>query len=439
MTGRTGALDLDDIQGLVIRGYRMPRATYLFHRFDGGAAARAWLRAMVDPVTTAAEWDAEPQWCANVALTYGGLEAAGLSPDSLASFPEDFRQGMAARAEYHLGETGADLPANWDPEPPFAVRGVHAMLLISAHDQAVLEDRVGFFRELARSIGDVVEVGSRVANALPGGDREHFGYRDGISQPTLKGSGLEDGPHSDREAVEPGEFLLGHPDELGNTDMPGPEVLVRNGTYAVYRTLRQDVAAFRAFLAAHRDSELLAAKLMGRWPSGAPLVLSPTGDDPQLGGDPQRNNDFDYADDPLGYVCPRGAHMRRARPRDGGTDGRRRLLIRRGLPYGKVLPDGAPDDRVDRGLVGMFLNASIERQFEFVQRKWLNWAQFDGLGNDPDPVTGPGGGTFTSQGRPLPRRYTGLPRFVTGGGGDYFFLPGITALRFLGAHRADDI
>jgi Dyp-type peroxidase family len=424
---------------LVIRGYRMPRATYLFYRFDSGAAARAWLRAMVDPVTTAAEWDATPQWCANVALTYVGLEAAGVAPDWLDTFPDDFKQGMAARAEYHLGETGADLPANWDPEPPFAVRGVHAMLLISAHDKAVLDDRVAVHREIARSIGDVVEVGSEVAQALPGGDREHFGYRDGISQPTLKGSGLEDGPHADREAVEPGEFLLGHADELGNTDMPRPEVLVRNGTYAVYRKLRQNVAAFRGFLAAHPDGELLSAKLMGRWPSGAPLALSPQVDDPQLGDDRHRNNDFDYADDPLGYVCPRGAHARRARPRDGGTAGRRRLLIRRGLPYGKPLPDGAPDDGVDRGLVGMFLNASIERQFEFVQRRWLNWAQFDGLDKDPDPITGPGGGTFTKQGYPIPKRYHDMPRFVTGGGGDYFFLPGIAALRFLGKSRPGDI
>jgi Dyp-type peroxidase family len=432
-------LDLDDIQGLVIRGYRMPRATYLFYRFDRGAAARAWLRAMVDPVTTAAEWDATPRWCANVALTYGGLEAAGLSPDSLATFPEDFRQGLAARAEYHLGESGDDLPASWDPEPPFAVRGVHAMLLVSAYDRVVLDEQLRAFRDIARSIGDVVEVGCQTAEALAGSDREHFGYSDGISQPTLKGSGLEDGAHAHRQAVEPGEFLLGYADELGNTDMPGPEVLARNGTYAVYRKLRQHVGAFRSFLRAHDDRGRLAAELMGRWPSGAPLALSPKTDDPVLADDPERNNDFDYADDPLGYVCPRGAHVRRARPRDGGTGGRRRLLIRRGLPYGEALPDGAPEDGADRGLVGMFLNASIERQFEFVQRRWLNWPRFDGLGSDPDPITGPGGGDFTRQGRPVPRRYTGLPRFVTAGGGDYFFLPGVAALRFLGQARPSDV
>lgn len=438
MTGDQGSLDLDDIQGLVIRGYRMPRATYLFYRFDTGAAARGWLRAMVDPVTTAAEWDAKPAWCANVALTYPGLEAAGLSPGSLASFPEDFRQGLAARAASRLLETGVDLPSHWDPEPPFAQRGVHAMLLLSAHDSAEMDRQVAAFTRVADDVGSVVRVGCRQAAALPGSDREHFGYRDGISQPTLKGSGLENGPHADREAVEPGEFLLGHPDELGKVEMPWPKPLGRNGTYAVYRKLRQDVAAFRRFLRDNGGTEMLAAKLMGRWPSGAPLVLSPHADDPLLAADPHRNNDFDYAADPLGYACPRGAHVRRARPRDGEPGGRRRLLIRRGLPYGEALPDGAPDDGADRGLVGMFLSASIERQFEFVQRKWLNWAQFDGLGNDPDPITGPGGGTFTYQRRPVPRPYPNLPRFVTAGGGDYFFLPSITALRFLGEPGTDD-
>jgi Dyp-type peroxidase family len=427
-------MDLDDIQGLVIRGYHMPVAGYLFYRFDSGVAARSWLRAMIEPVTTAAEWEAKPSWCANVALTYGGLEALGLSPESLATFPEDFREGMAARAAVHLGESGPDLPANWPAEPPFATRGVHAMLLISANDRAVLDERLAVVTAVAAATAGVVAVGYQDAAALGPdgrGDREHFGYRDGISQPALKGSGLENAAHAEREAVEPGEFLLGHVDEMGNTAMPWPAALGHNGTYAVYRRLHQDVAAFRQFLHDSGEGEALAAKLMGRWPSGAPLVLSDQADDPLLAADRQRNNDFSYVGDPLGYLCPRGAHVRRARPRDGTPGVRRRLLIRRGLPYGQELPEAAPDDGADRGLVGLFLNASIERQFEFVQRKWLNGGQFDGLGNDPDPIAGPGAGDFTCQRRPLPRRYTGLPRIVTVRGGDYFFMPSITAMRFL--------
>jgi Dyp-type peroxidase family len=426
----TTPLDPGDIQGFVLRGYRMRHAAYLFHRFPDGPAARAWLSGTVDPVTTAEEWDAEPDWCANVGLTHPGLAASGLPADLLDRFPEDFRQGMAARAAAHLGDVGADLPDHWEPEPPFATRGVHAFLMLSAQDAGELDRQVQAARERAGDAG-VEEVGHERATALgpPGGEREHFGFRDGISQPVLRGSGLEDHVPPGRPPVAPGEFLLGHPDERGvvSTLHPGsPEAdrLGRNGTYAVYRKLSQDVSAWRRFL---RDSggsapDLLAAKMMGRWPSGAPLAVSGAADDPALAADGMRNNDFSYADDRLGYRCPRGAHVRRAHPRKGSASERRHLLIRRGMPY---------DTGTDRGLVGLFLNASIERQFEFVQREWINSPRFDDLRSDPDPVSGPGGGAFTWQRRPFPRRFRDLPRFVTVRGGDYFFVPGITAMRFL--------
>ena len=136
------------------------------------------------------------------------------------------------------------------------------------------------------------------------------------------------------------------------------------------------------------------------------------------------------------YRCPRGAHVRRARPRDGSPTVRRRRLIRRGMPYGQPLPDAAGDDGVDRGLVGIFLNADIERQYEFVQRQWLNAPSFDGLWNAADPILGPAGRDFTWQRRPVPRRRVGLPRFVTVRGGEYFFVPGISALQFLSTTEA---
>jgi Dyp-type peroxidase family len=430
----TTTLDRSDIQGFVLRGYRMPCAAYLFYRFTDGPAARAWLAGMVDPVTTAEEWDAAPSWCANVALTYPGLEALGLPTESLDSLPEDFRQGMAARAAEHLGDVGDDLPDNWEPEPPFATRGVHAMLMISTHDGGELDQQVQAFRERAGAGGGLEEVGYERAAALGGAhaELEHFGFRDGISQPVLRGSGLEDHAPPGRAPVKPGEFLLGHPDEEDAVCRLHPASLGHNGTYAVYRKLSQDVVAFRRFVReqGRADPGLLAAKMMGRWPSGAPLVLAGQADDPDLAADPRRNNDFDHVGDRLGYGCPRGAHVRRAHPRKDPPTERRHRLIRRGLPYGRALADGAPDDGADRGLVGVFLNASIERQYEFVQRVWINSPRFDDLPNDPDPISGPGGGDFTWQGRP-PRRLKGLPRFVTVRGGEYFFVPSITALRFL--------
>ncbi|MGH3811665.1 MAG: Dyp-type peroxidase [Pseudonocardiaceae bacterium] len=432
MTDEPESLEREDIQGLVIRGYRMPLAAYVFYRFTGADLARSWLGNMVDPVTTAAEWDDKPTWCANVGLTYVGLEALGLPAPFLVSFPEDFRQGMAARAASRLGDVGVDLPEHWDASPPFASSGVHAVLLVSAREKEEVKDRVAAFEQASVACG-LERVGYQPAAALGpdhSSDREHFGFRDGISQPTIRGSGLEDSEHADRLAVAPGEFVLGYPDELGNRPMPSPEPLGRNGSYGVYRKLQQHVAVFRDYVQNKDDGDLLAAKLMGRWPSGAPVALATDADDPALAADPDRNNRFRYNEDPLGFACPRGAHVRRMQPRDETGSSRRRLLLRRGLAYGDELPEGAPDDG-KRGLVGLFLNASIERQFEFVQRKWSNRGQFDGLSNEPDPITGPDGRDFTWQRRTGPRRFTSLPRFVTVCGGEYFFLPSITAMRFL--------
>lgn len=426
-------LERDDIQGLVVRAYRMPFAAYLFHRFTDAAAARSWLGVTADPLTTAAEWDEKPAWCANLGLTYPGLEALGLPAPFLASFPDDFREGMAARAGFRLADTGSDLPAHWEASPPFADRGVHAVLLVSTRTEDELEERVAVFNAVAAAHG-LELVGRQSAAALGkdhSSDREHFGFRDGISQPTIRGSGLEDSRHADRQTIAPGEFVLGYPDESGQRPTLKPDVLGRNGTYAVYRKLRQHVGVFRDWVQS-RDGggDLLAAKLMGRWPDGAPIALAPEVDDPALAVDPHRVNHFDYTGDPLGLVCPRGAHVRRARPRDDNPANRRRLLLRRGLPYGEELPEGAPDDG-DRGLVGFFLNASIERQFEFVQRKWLNWRQFDGLDDESDPVTGSEGRDFTWQRSTGPRRFADLPHFATVCGGEYFFLPGIAAVRYL--------
>jgi Dyp-type peroxidase family len=421
-------LDRHDIQGLVLRGYNMPLATYLFYRFDTAAAARRWLASMVDPVTTAAEWEATPAWCANLALTYPGLVALELPAGLLDGFPEAFRQGMAARSVTELGDAVDDHPEHWEAIPPFATGGVHAMVMVWAHSQAELDARLVAFGAQAEQAGGITLVGFQPLAALEG--REHFGFRDPVSQPAIAGDRSADVGFDGQAPIAAGEFLLGHADELGGTTTLASEVLGRNGTYAVYRKLHQDVAGFRAFLG-FDDAEQLAAKLMGRWRSGAPLAVAARADDPDLTADRLRADAFDYTEDPVGYICPRGAHVRRARPRDGSPTVRRRRLIRRGMPYGQPLPDAARDDGLDRGLVGIFLNADIERQYEFVQREWLNAPSFDGLWNETDPILGSAGRDFTWQRRPIPRRRANLPRFVTVRGGEYFFVPGISALRFL--------
>jgi Dyp-type peroxidase family len=227
----------------------------------------------------------------------------------------------------------------------------------------------------------------------------------------------------------------------GFLSMPQPEVLGRNGTYVVFRKLHQRVAAFRQYLKANSSSpeeeELLAAKMMGRWRSGAPLALCPFHDDPELGADPQRNNDFLYEeDDPIGYKTPIGSHIRRTNPRDAAVPGVVSLhrMIRRGTAYGPPLPEGVlEDDGAERGLMFAFVGAHLGRQFEFVQSEWVNSGTVIGAGDAQDPIVGAnaGAGSFTLPRRPVRQRLQGLPRFVVTRGGEYCFMPGLRALRWL--------
>jgi deferrochelatase/peroxidase EfeB len=160
-----------------------------------------------------------------------------------------------------------------------------------------------------------------------------------------------------------------------------------------------------------------------------------------------RINDFDYADDPRGARCPLGAHTRRVNPRDGIKFGanmtRRHRIIRRGMPYGPPLPDGAADDGVERGLLFLCFNADLVRQFEFIQREWVLDGNIFGLDTDQDPLIGDGTGSgkMTVPGDP-PRFLAPLPRFVTVRGGEYLFVPsrrGLAALAATPSVRTDDV
>ncbi len=179
---------------------------------------------------------------------------------------------------------------------------------------------------------------------------------------------------------------------------------------------------------------------MGRWRSSAPLSLSPDHDDPALGADPRCHNHFRYlADDAKGLTCPLGAHVRRAYARDALngpiTDVQRHRVLRRGIPYGPPLPEGAPDDGADRGLIFVAFGTSITRQFEFVQSVWINNSDFIGPSGDRDPIVGANDGTTNViiPQKPLRRRILGIPRFVTTRGRAYLFLPGVQALNTLAA------
>lgn len=432
-------LDFDDIQHFLIHRSPALAARYEFLTFREPSAGRIWLRTMTEKVTTAAavrSGQLDARWV-TVAVSWNGMRALGLDDLSLASFPKEFRQGMAARSEV-LGLTGANDPLYW--RGGLASADLHAIVILFARDVPERERcRIEHGKFLSQCPG--VEVLSSLdLEAIPPFNyaHEHFGYRDRLSQPVIEGAGEEPIPGSG-PALKAGEFFLGYPDEEGLiTEAPKPEALSRNGSYLAYLMMEEHVGAFRDFLRKHgetqEEQELVAAKLMGRWRSGAPLVLTPDKDDPKLAGDLQRTNNFDYGKmDPHGYGCPLGAHIRRMNPRDSAANMNRRKMIRRGGTYGPPLPEDAPEDGRERGIAAFVGCASLVRQFEFAMNVWANDPNFHKLGNERDPFLGTQDGTFdmTIPKRPIRKKIKGLPAFTTIRGGAYFFLPGINALRYL--------
>ncbi len=439
--GDSISLELDDIQSGALHERPSPYVgSYFLLRIDDRAAGRELVRRLLPVVDSGRPLDdpAHDAWV-TVAFTYQGLKALGVPQDSLDSFAPEFQQGMAARAA-ELGDVGDSSPANW--EKPLGTSDVHVALAALSPDATRLSTVVDKVRRAHQELPGIELIWRQDCYQLPTG-RTSFGFKDGIGQPAVEGSGIP--PTNPKEKpLKAGEIILGYPDETGELPpMPTPEVLGRNGTYVVFRKLHTRVAAYRQYLqakaASREEQALLGAKMVGRWQSGAPLALSPEQDDPALGADHDRNNDFHYADDLRGFKCPAGAHARRANPRDaldheGSVNVRLHRMIRRGTSYGPMLPDGVlEDDGVDRGIVFVFAGAHLKRQFEFVKTQWLNDGIFIGAPAEGDPLVGPhdGSGAFTIPSKPIRRRLHDLPPFVVTRGGEYCFAPGLRGLRWL--------
>jgi Dyp-type peroxidase family len=433
-------LELDDIQHFLWSRPHALAAHYEFVTIRDPDQGSAWLAGLVDKVGSAQAVDtggpADHRWV-TAAFTWNGLRALGIDEDSLATFPPEFREGMAARAAI-LGDTGMNSPEHWLGE--LASPHLHAILILFAEDVAERERAVHEYARYAKGFPCVASLSVLDMEAIPplGYAHDHFGYRDRLSQPVPHGSEIEPTPGSD-PPVKLGEFFLGYPDEEDMVPpLPQPEILSKNGSFLAYRRLEEHVGAFRDFLRENgetpEEQELVAAKMMGRWRSGAPLVLAPEHDDPELGADPQRHNNFNYAKmDPHGYAAPLGSHIRRMNPRDTAANMQRHKMIRRGGTYGPLLPEGAPDDGVERGIAAFVGCASLIRQYEFAQTVWANNPKFHDLKNERDPFIGTQDGTLdlTIPRRPIRKQIKGLPAFTTVRGGAYFFLPGIRALHYL--------
>jgi Dyp-type peroxidase family len=413
----------------------------------------------------------------NVAFTHPGLAALGVPETELAMFPDAFRQGMAARAQL-LGDVDESAPAHW--VGPFASSDVHGVLLLAADAPSVLDRMVGTHtqRMAGHGVRVVFDDTGKVRTDQPG--HEHFGFKDGVSQPGIRGVTRRQNPDDEDQGVPgqdllwPGEFVLGYPTQIPTPDSrrgedantgPGPisqsgPAWTTDGSYLVFRRLRQDVAGFRSFVARAASeqrvsTERLGAKLVGRYPSGAPLERTedaPKDFDPSK-GDPSRANtsildatkinNFEFApDDTGGRLVPRAAHIRKAYPRNertptgGEADTQTHRILRRGIPYGESFREGAPSGSAagadaDRGLLFLGYQASLERQFEFVVSQWLNRPDHPEPGDGHDPILSQS--TRTKQftlpgGNPV---HLTMQRFVFTTGGAYLFQPSITALRRL--------
>jgi Dyp-type peroxidase family len=398
--------ELADIQGNILRGYNQPRFRYAYYQVGDPAQGQRFLARLIPSITTAQPWrDGKPSWTLNVAFTIKGLHAMGLPREVLASFPFEFQQGMRERAPV-LVDRGESAPENW--ESPWDEEGVHFWVGVSAKDDTERDLRFRWLEEQRADLPALTLIGTQDAGKLviDGAytPKEHFGYTDGIGNPSIAGvpgrktaGGGKLAGKDGWQPLAPGEFILGYGDEAGEiANTPRPVRFFKNGTFMVFRKLEQRVAEFRRYAEEEGKKypggvDQFKAKMVGRWPDGTPVELSPDKPDPELAKDPSRNLDFRYGDDPLGARCPMGAHIRRANPRDatgfGGLLSNRHRIIRRGVMYGDWMPEGSTDDGT-RGLLFIAFNASIERQFEFVQQQWMNFGNDFCLGNDRDPLIG---------------------------------------------------
>lgn len=435
-------LQLDDIQALILRSRPEPYVgIHAMLHVDEAEGGRDLIARLAPHIPSAHDWTEEMTAWTGVAISFAGLKALGLPEDSLKSFPLAFQQGMAARAE-QLRDFGENAPETW--EPAFKDSNCHIALTIFAANEAERDKAVAkAMAELKASHG-VTLIGTHEFGA-DADAKNPFGFRDSIAQPTIAGSGVEVIPGPGR-ALAAGEFILGEDSETGApVGVPQPAQLGNNGSFVVLRKYESRVGAFNDFIRANAETpeeqEKLAAKLFGRWRSGAPLILSPDHDDEELGADPARNNDFDFKGDEAGLICPHAAHMRRLNPRGSEltilTDENIHRIIRRSSTFGpKWSPEvtAADDGKEDRGLFFIFISARAYDTIEFLQQEWINRGNFLDLGEERDPVVGlhEEPGSFTIPAEPTRRRVHGVTTFNRMRGGEYMFMPSLSALEWIG-------
>lgn len=464
------SVDTKDIQG-IFKGFglKWPVGRFFYCRYSSGRAGRRLLQRL-QPLTSFYDTrEQHPEICVNAAITNAGMRALELDSEILASLPDEFVEGMRARSAIN-GDTGESDPTHWDTE--WKTDQVCLWIGVYAVSNDHLSEWTENFLDWINETKGVSVVGSQdVGRIVSSPDKpvyldnehsqpqkpvllEHFGWRDGMGNPAIrglvdkhvKGSGRLD-TDGTWHSLPAGEFLLGHVDTNGEIPLaPKPRALAQNGSFMVLRKLAQDVDLFRDYMLEQakkldHSADDIATRMVGRHRDGTPLI--------QTHGD----FDFTFESDPEGRVCPMGSHLRRANPRDsfGADFGSllvdRHRILRRAITYGKLVERGEKQADVNgdagQGLIFIVLNASISRQFEFVQQQWINYGNEFNQGNDRDPITGlqPGGGQMVIPGDDSAGRKAmicdDLKQFVKCRGGEYFFLPGIRAFNALASDDRD--
>jgi deferrochelatase/peroxidase EfeB len=448
---------------------------YLVLTVKSAQAGREFLGSLVDgasglpQITPATEWPSKvvdgrltlskPINALALGITHEGLRALGLTSDSLDSFPIAYREGAVRRAD-KVGDIGRNDPANWTGG--LNTHKVHLILSVYALSeemrQTASEELVDAF--VRRRAGTLL---SQFDGHKFPDSKVHFGYTDALSNPIIRGMTPPRQDLSDGDQLEapPGEFYLGYQNQFAPKDggtskypVPKPDSLGKDGSYAAFRVLEQDVAGFEEFLKVQaletrRSREWIAAKLVGRWRNGNPLELTPDTPDPQPPIPASEINNYNYVktvpNDTSGVRCPIRAHMRRANPRDetvrgGKGSGSDHRIMRRAQPYGPVYNPEKPD-KEQRGLIGNFIVGDLQAQFEFVMSQWVDGSDFTAClaTNSRDPILSDQVSEFVipisddNCSNPNAQTVTlkKMPQFVVTRGGAYCFLPSLKAVRWI--------
>ncbi|WP_179413696.1 hypothetical protein HDF19_13430 [Mucilaginibacter sp. E4BP6] len=485
---------LDDIQGLILRGYRFNYIKYIILNIQDIPGAQLFCKNLASGsnaelnITTAKPWDRgyKPPYCLNIAFTYAGLlqmigdvNCKTVADNSRELFSV-FKKGATDSDNcLNIGDTDDSAPANWWtrgkndwllPNPPDP-SGNDLHLQITLFTQ-IESDREVYYDKLMKMIpvvnGKPALMPAFIKDSEPidEGDKIdyiHFDYKDSLSQPRIgdvpwnnKLMNVRDGEltYDDRPVVPSYNFAY------NNQSPYKAHKLLYNGGFAAFRFLYQDVKAFKAFIAQGEDPDLIAAKMCGRWADGTPLVISPTAPNPELKGFDYTN--FNYItptdhqkgpkhNDTLGEICPYAAHIRRANPRDdynvtGNVNyaGINRVM-RRASPYGPKYVEGEPDG-IQRGLIGLFIGCHLFNQFQFIMKNWISKGKF----RNPDATNNRSGidplfGSHAQDGDPMHKYLEyiteegakvdvpNMTRFIRTDGSLYLFIPGINALKAIAA------